>query len=615
MALKLAALHPFKSFLLCEVPQRDGFAPDALIEEIISQLEKESGVFDLERGNPSPPPRRIEVAFVYYKKRSQSPWTRDQAFVDETNHLLVISRRDQYVAVYGSDHALVVSVRKRITASKKQKKKKVSKITQLRLIPAGRLNAAFIKGETQTLWLSGTHRRVSSKVDNKVITGLDLVYALDPLGDQSYYFTAARCRTPLGSTTRFIGLSPKKSFVWAGQSADWNDFAETASIALRKIASQRESKLDPFPVIAAGIDPQNLNNVRGAFDAALIPPEILDPQATDEIRQKVEKWSQMRFKTTAAEGPNFSAKLYMPTDGAMELLGTAAFNFDPAGGDRAQWTVSGKEWTRASDQVREQFHEALQILQREKEWLKVWYDSGHVLAEQAIFLLRYREFPFRNYVWSDLKDYRRDQEKPRKLSAGNIGKDKSLFSWVRNHWRPENGKSSALRGWLASNDGAMEIADFIHLNEGSDPPTLTLIHVKGANSFEKRHPERLRAISVSAYEVVTAQAIKNLRHVDQELLAGNFLERLDNRIKDAVWHNGKKATRTAMLAALQKIRTNYARRVIVFQPQVMKSALDKARSGKGAEQLRVKQLDTLLLTAQMACQSLGAEFYVIADKL
>jgi hypothetical protein len=260
--------------------------------------------------------------------------------------------------------------------------------------------------------------------------------------------------------------------------------------------------------------------------------------------------------------------------------------------------------------------DVVRTLNDEKKWLKVWYESGHVLAEQDIFELRFREFPFRNYRWDNFGDYERDQEKPKPLNAENIGRDKSLFSWVKRCWRsdlteanPDGRTGCPAPGWLASNDGSMEIADFIHLGVRASPATLTLIHVKGANNNNANRP-----ISVSAYEVVTSQAVKNLRHIDQELLAGNFVNQLDKRIKEAVWYNGKRVDRDGMLKALHKINANYIRRVIILQPQTTRSSLAKARNGSPAEQLRAKQLDTLLLAAQANCQSLGAEFWVIGDK-
>jgi hypothetical protein len=413
-----------------------------------------------------------------------------------------------------------------------------------------------------------------------------------------------------------LGISPRKSSIWAGRSADWNDFAKTVSLALRAIASQRRSKVAPFPVLAVSVvDKASRRKISNAYDAGLIPPEIFEPTSDEEARRNAERWSQFRFEVRPKRGADFSARILRPADTGLKPIGTVQFAFDLSDPATIDWEVTPDEQETDED-GRSELDDVVRTLNEEKKWLKIWYESGHVLAEQDIFQLRFREFPFRNYLWDNFGDYYRDQEKPKPLNAANIGRDKSLFSWVKSCWRSDlkqanpNGRAAnPAPGWLASNDGSMEIADFIHLNDRPSPAILTLIHVKGANNNNANRP-----ISVSAYEIVTSQAVKNLRHIDEELLAGNFVNQLDKRIKEAVWYNGRKVDRERMLEALSKVNANYIRRVIILQPQTTRSSLVKARDGKPAGQLRAKQLDTLLLAAQANCQSLGAEFYVIGDK-
>ncbi|WP_261319183.1 hypothetical protein [Rhizobium leguminosarum] len=78
-------------------------------------------------------------------------------------------------------------------------------------------------------------------------------------------------------------------------------------------------------------------------------------------------------------------------------------------------------------------------------------------------------------------------------------------------------------------------ADFIHINDLVDPPELTLIHVKGSGSADVE-----RGISVSDYEVVVGQAIKNLRHVDRGLLKEKLIANAVGVLQNAVWHNGQR---------------------------------------------------------------------------
>ena len=104
----------------------------------------------------------------------------------------------------------------------------------------------------------------------------------------------------------------------------------------------------------------------------------------------------------------------------------------------------------------------------------------------------------------------------KKFDVAGIGdaRDKSLFGLVVRHW-PNLEERGEQTGWLVCDDGAMESADFIHLDEASEVPELTLIHVKGSGSKVEE-----RGISVSDYEVVVGQAVKNLRHLDRVHLKG-----------------------------------------------------------------------------------------------
>jgi len=526
MPLQLQNLHPFKSLLLAEITGTESDAHVAAIKhKIIDLLEDRKSVTDVVDGDSNRDVGDLdETAFFYYKERSPAPWTDDPDFVDLLNHLAVICRRGRQLAIYCSDPLLLARVRKAIAS-----RKKTGAFLQLALVPAGRLNGAFVNGETQALWLSGTHRRVASKVDNKVLTGLDLRYALDPLGDQSYFFTAARCRTRLKVGSPSLGISPRKSSIWAGRSADWNDFAATVLLVLKAIASQRQSKIAPFPVLAvSAIDKASRRKIINAYDAALIPPEILEPTSDEEARRNAERWSQYRFEVRPKRGADFSARIRGPAETGLKPIGTVQFAFDLSDPTTIDWEVTADE-EEIDEDPRSELDDVVRTLNHEKKWLKIWYESGHVLADQDIFQLRFREFPFRNYRWDDFGDYQRDQEKPKPLNAQNIGRDKSLFSWVKNCWRsdlkeanPNARVGCPAPGWLASNDGSMEIADFIHLDIHATPAILTLIHVKGANNNRANRP-----ISVSAYEIVTSQAVKNLRHIDEELLAGNFVNQLE----------------------------------------------------------------------------------------
>jgi hypothetical protein len=137
-----------------------------------------------------------------------------------------------------------------------------------------------------------------------------------------------------------------------------------------------------------------------------------------------------------------------------------------------------------------------------------------------------------------------------------------------------------------------------------------LIHAKGANS---NNPAR--EISVASYEVVTSQAIKGLRWLDQQNLHDGLVAGLKKKIGKGVWHNRQLSTRGEFLKALDALKAGYRRRVVILQPQVTERNLaSSAASADRRERTRYQQLMTLLNGARASCTSLGAEFHVVGQK-
>jgi hypothetical protein len=161
----------------------------------------------------------------------------------------------------------------------------------------------------------------------------------------------------------------------------------------------------------------------------------------------------------------------------------------------------------------------------------------------------------------------------------------------------------------------MESADFIHFDDQARPPRLCLIHVKGSGSAAAN-----RGISVSDYEIVVGQAVKNLRYLDRTNIADKLGLEEGKQISTAVWRNGaRQKNRRDFLRVLRQARSNLIKAVYVFQPRVRKSAIDEIAAHMQAGHLdrsdvrRLQQLDTLLLVACAECFGLGAEFHVIGE--
>ena len=125
---------------------------------------------------------------------------------------------------------------------------------------------------------------------------------------------------------------------------------------------------------------------------------------------------------------------------------------------------------------------------------------------------------------------------------------------------------------------------------------------------------------MSDNEVVVGQAIKNIRHIDRDLLRDKLTANADGVLKDAVWHNGtRQQNRDGFLAMLDGLGSSLEKTVVVFQPRVRRSVYHEIRARIDAGDLdradvrRLQQLDALLLGARADCYSLGAHFVVISD--
>jgi hypothetical protein len=618
MATELSQLKPYESLLL---GRKEGDQPlDTLVSSILAEA---TSFLQIDTSVTSPISRKkkggleatasgeLVVGFLHYLEERPASWTSDVTIKDRLNHLVLICARGSHVAILLTDSGRKTAFLKRFKGDGK-----APGLGSLSPIPSGLLNAAFVTGSARTLWLTGTHRRTSIKADNKVLSGISLEDALDPLEDQSFYFSAARCTPVLGAAPpKPIGVVPRSSRIWVGTSKDWEDCREAITLLLSHLETVRKPKDAPLPVLA--VSTSNFAAVQGAFDVSLQPPEARPemPGGSSEEREAVEELAyQVQFHVIGTAGPNFEAEAWL----AGEKLGRFEVIVSSVGMDQADVSVHRKP-DSISDP--EKFEQLLRLCS-DKDWLKVRYDSGHTLSDGAIFAMRHRDVPFEDFDWANLTDFWLSEEKPYRLVndrhgrqrkefyPADIGKQKSLFCWVQKFW-PSRHQDSSGGSWLACNDGSMEIADFIHLDLDSKMgrPRISLIHVKGAGSEAAN-----RGISVSSYEIVTGQAVKNLRHLDRLNLAQGLDKGLGTQIRDLVWYDRTIKPRDEMIRALESIGANYDREVVILQPHLTRSRYNATRANRAdKDYARLQQLDTLLISARASCANLGASFRVIAD--
>ena len=96
--------------------------------------------------------------------------------------------------------------------------------------------------------------------------------------------------------------------------------------------------------------------------------------------------------------------------------------------------------------------------------------------------------------------------------------DESLFKWIYKEGLGQLNLSQPIPGvcWLYCDDRAGEVADFVHVDlKSNGAPRITLIHAKGASNKSAN-----RRVAPGPYELVSAQAMKNLRR----LLAATLLK-------------------------------------------------------------------------------------------
>jgi hypothetical protein len=292
-----------------------------------------------------------------------------------------------------------------------------------------------------------------------------------------------------------------------------------------------------------------------------------------------------------------------------------SFKFEAKAGDVHRLSIETLTWDETKDH-----HVEIRAVCTEPENLTLYFDTGHTFARGQFYLTQFRDAQFDDWEWVDMAaaGVAVKQEKPldgRRFAVEAIGNDAdtSLFGLVVRHW-PNTANLGAQTGWLVCDDGAGESADFIHLDDRPGSEKLTLIHAKGSGSENDN-----RQISVSDYEVVVGQAIKNLRHVDRGLLHEKLAANGNGVLRNAVWHNGlRQANRTGFLAALAGVGSSAELEVVVLQPRVTETELTYARSAKAdgnasATTRRMQQLDALLLGAKASCNAIGANFKVTSD--
>lgn len=567
--------------------------------------------------------------------------------LDVANHLVVVLAYQNYLGVYASQDAMRSRIVDLIEVGEAGEGRAIVRIdTPAETVSRDEIEFAFVRGNTKSAWLEGLHVPTVLKADRKILSGPDLRYALDHFGEQTFTYTAAISefgqRNPQTAAPRKksdphrVGVSHSKKTLWTRSTKEFDEFlAEfrtliallTNPTAIAVNVSDLERPGVPF--VARPVTTQTLTQLADGFDVGYEAPttpelEVLAGEALEKT-PNADPWSQQgRFVVEGAIRRSGAPDSEISAEAYYDDQKVASVSFRPI--RRTDQTVDILHRVN-SYAVRKDDPAVVALdrsLAKRNTNLTLRYGSGHVIQNGVLYTLHFRDVIFDRWHWTsfplapDGKPYKLADEKPtagkgkkKVFVPGQIGRGHSLFCFVRNNVAdlisPDRRHSD--NWWLLCDDGAGEIADFIALDTKN--LFVTFVHVKAWKDGKES------TISVTPYSEVIAQAIKNLRSFDQNLLGKEIQDRTTDANSKLVWRaDGSAIDRKKFVSKLEEFRYGAQRHVLILQPRTHRKAWEKAvhahRSALDAAQVgRMRQLSSLLSGAESIFQKLGATMAVL----
>ena len=371
----------------------------------------------------------LDVGWIHYSEKRSPPWCAGGDLKEMHHHSIFILRKEQLIALTFSDPVL------RNTIVADIRKQRLGLFKSFKPLTGKQVNDGFVRARVRTLWLSGAHRRTSTKADSKILTGLELEAALDPLEDQSYYFSSVRSThnglafnsAPTGV---IVGANPRNARIWIGPSKDWKSFISRMEGLIDAAATAIKTPLkvsSPLPVLASPID--GIAGAEEPYDMAIIVPEAVSAGA-EGVRDQPwfhEFSDAARFVISSKSGsPSFTAEVFW----GQESYGRMNYEFAAEADGGVSVKASALGWNNLLDR-----HKEILKICSNTDLLTVYFDTGHSFAQGHFYETRFRDVPFENWQWAKLTGFAVDTEKPlegKKLKIADIGArdDTSLFGCV-----------------------------------------------------------------------------------------------------------------------------------------------------------------------------------------
>ena len=535
-----------------------------------------------------------EATGLIWRRSGQPSWAMpDSSFENVDTELTLYLRRGRFIAVHAQKVQLEAVLRWLDKAPR----------PALRRVSPGVLNASYLEGkDSKNLWLRGIRGSSRSRADSKALAGLSLSDALDPLADGAFSLSSARVSLPEGTGHVYVngtvGATPGAAKIWNRRSQNELDFVLAVREILDRVEATAEAGIElsnPFPVLATPVS--DLSDVGQAFEFRCTPMAdvMADGDVSDDRVTAAMQLQDVAFSVDPAPQGHDALLRFHRTDGGSGVLRASVSEVD----GRVS-TTFGFEGHQTDPSTASAVLHDLNLVQD----FSIHYTSGHAANADGLFRIRQETAPFQNWEFRDFAGYNLMQEKPTAPKGKSVHHliaqpgDTSLFAWVA---------STYSDGVLLCDDGTGEIADFLHIG---DDGTLRFIHVKGAHSSSLG-----RRVSVSPYEVVVGQAVKNLVTVAPDQLAERL--QISGVPNPAAWSSGRRIQGRQdfleMLAAREPTDTT---EVVVVQPHVTETHFRDCANPARREHLdshRMRLLHTLLNAAQIACISSGAKFVVVGS--